>query len=896
LLTLVLVLALTLGSGAVAPVARAQSLSVCNNFMAIQVDSTNGRFNQGAFPDPSSCGALTGSFNISFDWPGSPGTSFSTLRVDGQDYVYGSSGSVDSPPTNVDPSTNQSAWNVTPDIKVAQTLKIVSGPSTGNPDTALIEYEITNTGSTAHDVGLRVMIDDMLNGNDGAPFFIPGTGIVTTEKEFTGAAVPEYWQAFYSLSSSGSMSSQGTLSGGLATRPDRFVIASWPSIDGTNFDYTPTGQDVTSDSAVAAYWNPQTLQPGETLTFATLYGMSGFSQDLGPPLALSVTGPASLTRSSGGYSPNPFTVSADVQNISGATATAASMTLSVPPGLSLAPAETATHQLGDLQPGQTGSTSWQVVAAEQSSDLTETYTVAVDATNGYHKTVNRNILLRGGGSSLQVGTSAVTKFPGSPTSSGWPGERAFFEGTVTPAPGGAAATKWWFKYREVGGLLWIPTKPHPYTSPTIGEESSESWCSPGCSLPGLKPWTVYEVRTVAQEGSGPEVEGNTELFLPGGLINPTSFHPEGGWVLSFLCQSYCQALGGTGIGFGQFVVTSFQQQSTGGFSGAGVISETPGWDQNSGLFYGRMGVGLASLELNHPQPFPGSRQFPYFRFGGALDYSSSTGLLAIGGPIDNGSTVVGSWQACYQSQKCVVSAGSSKAVAGGLSIALGVVGVLATGPVGAAVDICGLVTGAISLDPPSPSYKHVSKPVRLRKIHVRAGKGVSVRSASALSMTGNAMIDTSTAGKAFLDAYQRYQGAVAAGSVQWMGRQLTATLNYGKAFVGQVRRAASVLTAQRSALLRSTMATKRLSRRQIARALQRARRGTLSPEVTKKLRQLGLSTTTIRAYLRRLPARPPAQTATALAPILNRTFAKELLGFATGLEQYLEKLQKEPLV
>ena len=503
----------------------------------------------------------------------------------------------------------------------------------------------------------------------------------------------------------------------------------------------------------------------------------------------------------------------------------------------------------------------------------------------------------GPGLSLGVSTSAVTKFPGSPTPSDWPGERAFFEGTVTPTPGGTLATKWWFKYREVGGLLWIPTKPHPYTGPNIGEESSETWCSPGCSFQGLQPWIAYEVRAVAQEGSGPPVEGNAELFLPGGLINPTSFHPEGGWVFSFYCQSYCQALGGTGIGFGQFVITSFQQQSTGGFGGAGFVSETPGWDQNSGLFYGRMGVGLASLELNHPQPFPGSRQFPYFSFGGSLDYSSSTGLLAMGGPIANGSgTVVGSWQACYQSQKCVVSAGSSKAVASGLSIALGVVGVFATGPVGAAVDIFGLVTDAISLDPPSPSYKHVSKPIRLRKIHVRAGKGVSARSATALSMTGNAMLETSTAGKAFLDAYQRYQGAVAAGSVQWMGRQLTATLNYGKAFAAEIRRAASVLIAQRSALLRSPMATKRLSSRQIVRALQRARRRRLSPEISKKLRQLGLSTTTIRAYLRTLPARPPAHTTTALAPILNPTFAKELLAFATGLEQYLAKLQKEPLV
>jgi lysophospholipase L1-like esterase len=363
----------------------------CNNNLAIQVAS-DGRFNEGAYPDPSTCSTGPSSFNLSFAWPGLPGTSFDTVRVDGSDFIYGSSGSVISPPTDINSTTNQSSWQVTPVIKDTQTLSIVTGPSTGKPDTALIQNDITNTDSVAHQVGLRVMIDTMLNNNDGAPFFIPGAGAVTTETDFTGPAVPQYWQAFYSLTSSSQFSSQGTLIGGGATTPDRFVVASWPRIYNTPFDYTVTpGLSVTSDSAVAVYWLPKTLAPGATLHLATLYGLSGFTQDLSPPLALSITAPASLSTNSSGYTPNPFTVSAFTQNVGTVTASAATLTLSLPAGLSLAPGQAATYQAGDLTPGATAQTSWQVIAAPQASAATLSFSVTASAANATPKTVGRGI-------------------------------------------------------------------------------------------------------------------------------------------------------------------------------------------------------------------------------------------------------------------------------------------------------------------------------------------------------------------------------------------------------------------------------------------------------------------------------------------------------------------------
>lgn len=364
----------------------------CNQYLAIQVGS-DARFNEGAHPDPATCAAGPSSFNLSYNWPSPPGTSFTTVQVDGTNLVYGTDGTVISPPTDTG-QTNQSSWQVTPGVKVSQTLSIVNGPSTGNPDTALITYDITNTDTVSHQVGLRVMIDTMLNGNDGAPFYIPGVGPVTNEMDFTGSAVPQYWQAFYSLTSSTQYSAQGTLVGNGATPPDRFVIAAWPSIDNTLFDYTVNpAQSVTSDSAVAIYWNSRTLAPGATASFSTLYGLSGFTQDLSPPLALSLTAPASLSATSGGYSPNPFTVSAFVQNVGTATATGTSLTVNLPAGLTLAAGQTASQSVGDLAPGGSAEVSWQVVAAPQSTATSLTYSVTATATNTTPKTLSRSISL-----------------------------------------------------------------------------------------------------------------------------------------------------------------------------------------------------------------------------------------------------------------------------------------------------------------------------------------------------------------------------------------------------------------------------------------------------------------------------------------------------------------------
>ncbi|MHB1391026.1 MAG: hypothetical protein ACYCXF_07345 [Thermoleophilia bacterium] len=193
-----------------------------NDYLAIQVGS-DGKFNSGA------TGIITGSsFNISYAWPSSPWSSFTTVRVDGADNIYGAGCPLVQPPTDLPDLVNESIAECA-GVRVTQTLQIVTGTSTGRPDTGMYKYTVSNLDFVPHDVGIRVMVDTMLNDNDAAPFRVPGVGEVTTEMDFTGTAIPDYWQAFYDLTNP-DMVAQGTLKGGGSTTPDRFALTIDPCI------------------------------------------------------------------------------------------------------------------------------------------------------------------------------------------------------------------------------------------------------------------------------------------------------------------------------------------------------------------------------------------------------------------------------------------------------------------------------------------------------------------------------------------------------------------------------------------------------------------------------------------------------------------------------------------
>lgn len=298
-----------------------------------------------------------------------PWTSYTTVRVDGRDYAFGSAtarrsgkglavGEEIHPPA-VDREAIVTAWRFG-DVEVTQHLSIVEGPTTGALDTARIAYTLVNRGSVPRQVGLRVCLDTMLGENDGAPFRL-GTQQILTDTSLAASEAEPYWQAFDSLEEP-RVIAQGSLDGGELTPPDRIYFTNWgtaadapwepPLVPGR--DFTRLGE-FEPDSAVVLLWREVTLPPGGTATRVTYYGLGGVTIARGL-LALGLTAPASVNAGAG----NTFMILAYLENRGEGVARDAAIALDLPG--SLRPLSPVRVSLGRLRPGECRQVAWMVEA------------------------------------------------------------------------------------------------------------------------------------------------------------------------------------------------------------------------------------------------------------------------------------------------------------------------------------------------------------------------------------------------------------------------------------------------------------------------------------------------------------------------------------------------------
>ncbi|MFN2341685.1 MAG: hypothetical protein ABR547_10505, partial [Halanaerobium sp.] len=328
-----------------------------------------------------------------------PWTSYTSLWINEDKYVFGGStarragkdakyGEVIQEPTVED---NQ-VITVTKfdDIIVEQILSIVKSSTTGLADSAQIQYRITNEGNEEEKIGLRVMLDTMLGENDGAPFRL-GEDTISNDKLFYDKELDDFWQAFDSVSDP-QVTSQGSFIGPDVTTPDRVYFSDWGSLaDGVwDFDFNP-GQDFMRkgeyeiDSAMAMYWVPEKIEPGETKTYITKYGLGGITIVPGI-LSLGVTSPAEVTLDNNNQS---FPVVAYLENTSEIEAKDVSLDIELPDGFTT---EDAERNPGDMEPGDISQITWNV-SAEDRNNLPEemTYRVIADADNTDSNEVERKV-------------------------------------------------------------------------------------------------------------------------------------------------------------------------------------------------------------------------------------------------------------------------------------------------------------------------------------------------------------------------------------------------------------------------------------------------------------------------------------------------------------------------
>ena len=163
---------------------------ISNDYIAVAVNNSNdatGRFGvKVTGGDPYRIGDEEQPLIYGFE---KPWTSYTTVRIDGADYIFGGQTKKRSgvkglwrtvtPPT-INPETKAIFTTYRFGAReVTQEISIVESTTTGLSDTAKIKYSVVNKSELPHEIGIRAVIDTMLGQNDGAPFRIAETSILT---------------------------------------------------------------------------------------------------------------------------------------------------------------------------------------------------------------------------------------------------------------------------------------------------------------------------------------------------------------------------------------------------------------------------------------------------------------------------------------------------------------------------------------------------------------------------------------------------------------------------------------------------------------------------------------------------------------------------------------------
>lgn len=227
-------------------------------------------------------------------------TSFATLRINGKNYIYGNTkngGRFITEPY-IDADRIISTW-VQDDICVTQTLTVLNDSQDEKLGAVKIDYTVWNTNDASEgeagnvNVGARLVLDSQLGAQDYAvyemaPNDVNGTYIQYTRE--TEILKDDMSAHFRSLDNNyqprvvayGYPDDSGT-------KPDRMIFGHWYAMAENLWDYEIIGHSFvdtdaakykTADSAVALYWNEESLAADAKRTYSYYYGIQS-NEDVG---------------------------------------------------------------------------------------------------------------------------------------------------------------------------------------------------------------------------------------------------------------------------------------------------------------------------------------------------------------------------------------------------------------------------------------------------------------------------------------------------------------------------------------------------------------------------------------------------------------------------------------
>ncbi len=639
---------------------------------------------------------------------------------------------------------------------------------------------------------------------------------------------------------------------------------------GTYETFTTGGPAVTTGSAGNAYTGGEQFEGLNGTVNPNGQGVSDCHFDYGVTTAYGSTAPCS---SSPGAGSSPFPVSADIVPSALVAGATYHYRLDATAGV-------------DTSQGQDATFVWQPTPMQAVSDGvfdTQLSFIAEVATGGY-------ALLQG---ELRPGTSAPTSYQ--------------------------------FEYGPIGG----PNYYTPLTTFTGGPPGSD------LLLPGAQVVTArvtnfthdnvfkaWQFRLIAVSGSTHSY-GDYVPFEPGNLDNPPHFDPSGPWVFDMQCHTSCgqawkmpdrlwDRAGDTGevqgiLTIGSPVATPFDHNPNDQDTWYGTLEETemPGF-RSVGFqpedVPVKVRIVLGTMSITWAGNCSTCTEPTVVKIAGAIDYGNPsdtqgnqwTYLASGGGGLGKDNT----WKACSEQSghgsTCNAPDDTSvtKQWAGYVGDVLGPAG-LATAPwapVSLGIGVLGLVAEVVALDPPDPHFHHVARPPAFGTLSVGAGHGLTRAGAHALSQLATSFAHAGADGEAFIVAWQRYEGALAARKLGPIFTQLAAVHLYGARYVADLHTVARLLSRDHRLLAASAAGRQALSGAALRSRARSMRAHGLPHQLTARLEHAGVPAKDVRHYLATLGRHIPNGRVTMLSTLLSPKLQRGLLAEANAVARLLSAI------
>ncbi len=138
-----------------------------------------------------------------------------------------------------------------------------------------IEYTMENNTSQTLSAGLTLLIDTMIDTNDGAAMEADGTK-VTTETKFSADKVPSEILVYKSAGNKSDLVASVVTDKGKFIKPDELCVGRWRYLYPTIWDINANGEQY-GDSGIMFKWNEQAIEPRIARFVATHYGLPTFA-------------------------------------------------------------------------------------------------------------------------------------------------------------------------------------------------------------------------------------------------------------------------------------------------------------------------------------------------------------------------------------------------------------------------------------------------------------------------------------------------------------------------------------------------------------------------------------------------------------------------------------------